>query len=281
MANSASGKVAGRWGRVPPFLILLLVALTTIYPLVFVAANSFRTKANYLKSPYGWPESPSLDNYVRLIENYDVIGAGRNSLLVILTALVLAVSFSTLAAYALVKLDTPFRRTFTAGFMSVMLVPAQVLIIPVYLLLSAFRLVDSLPGVVLVYTATNIPFGVFFMMTVMRSMPDQLIEAAKIDGASPGRIFVDIVLPVMRTSILTLAILTFLAMWNELIFGLILLPSEANNLLTPKMASIGGRFVTNQPVLMSGLILTSLPPILVLTFLSKYLVNGISAGMSK
>jgi ABC-type glycerol-3-phosphate transport system permease component len=70
-------------------------------------------------------------------------------------------------------------------------------------------------------------------------------------------------------------------MWNELIFGLIVLPSEANNLLTPKMASIGGRFVSNQPILMSGLMLTSLPPIIVLTFLSKYLVSGIAAGLGK
>jgi len=163
----------------------------------------------------------------------------------------------------------------------VMLVPSQVLIIPVYLLLSALRLVDTLPGVILVYAATNIPFGVFFMTAVMRSVPNEIIEAAKIDGAGPMRTLVSVVVPVLRTSILTLAILAFLAMWNELIFGLILLPSEANNLLTPKMASIGGRFVTNQPLLMAGLLLTSLPPILVLTFLSKYLVSGIAAGMGK
>lgn len=267
--------------RLPPFLILLLVAVTTLYPLSFVFTNAFRAKAEYLKAPYGWPASWSLNNFVLLIENYDVIRAATNSVLVIGCALAISLTASTLAAYAIVKLDLPGRRLFTGTFVSVMLVPSQVLIIPVYLLLSALRLVDTLPGVILVYAATNIPFGVFFMTAVMRSVPNEIIEAARMDGAGPLRTLVSVVVPVLRTSILTLAILAFLAMWNELIFGLILLPSEANNLLTPKMASIGGRFVTNQPLLMAGLLLTSLPPILVLTFLSKYLVSGIAAGMGK
>jgi ABC-type glycerol-3-phosphate transport system permease component len=268
-------------GKLPAFVILLLVAATTLYPLSFVLTNAFRTKTEYLKGPYGWPAEWSLNNFVLLIENYDLFRAFGNSAMVIGTALVIVLAASTLAAYAIVKLDLPFKQVFSGTFLSVMLVPSQVLIIPVYLLLSLLRVVDTLPGVILVYAATNMPFAVFFMSTVMRSVPNELLEAARIDGAGPLRTLVSVVVPVLRTSILTLAVLAFLAMWNELIFGLILLPSEMNSLLTPRMASIGGRFVTNQPLLMAGLLLTSLPPILVLTFLSKYLVSGIAAGMGK
>lgn len=270
-----------RGSRLAPFVVLLLVAATTLYPLLFVLDNAFRSKTEYLRNPYGWPQSWSFANFGLLIDNYDVIRAFANSAVVVLVALALSLTCSTLAAYALVKLDPPGKRIFVGSFVSVMLVPSQVLIIPLYLLLTLFRLVDSLPGVILVYAATNIPFGVFFMMTVMRSVPDVLLEAARIDGAGPMRILWSVVVPVLRTSILTLAILAFLAMWNELIFGLILLPSESNNLLTPKMASIGGRFVTNQPLLMAGLLITSLPPIVLLASLSKYLVSGIAAGMGK
>ena len=277
MADAASRTA----GKLPPFLLLLLIAVTTLYPLSFVLTNAFRSKPEYLKAPYGWPTDWSFTNFVLLIENYDIIRAATNSVTVIGCALVISLAASTLAAYAIVKLDLPGKRIFTGAFVSVMLVPSQVLIIPVYLLLSSMRLVDTLPGVILVYAATNIPFGVFFMTAVMRSVPDEIIEAAKMDGAGPLRTLVSVVVPVLRTSILTLAVLAFLAMWNELIFGLILLPSEANNLLTPKMASIGGRFVTNQPLLMAGLLLTSLPPILILTFLSRYLVSGVAAGVGK
>ncbi|MEQ1899248.1 MAG: carbohydrate ABC transporter permease [Devosia sp.] len=274
-------KASPRWQRLPPFLVLAAVAATTIYPLAFVAMTSFRPKPDYLRNPYGIPSSLSFDNYVKLIVNYDVLRAGTNSLIVISVALIVTLIFATLAAYAIVKLNLPFKSVFAGGFVSVMLVPGQVLIIPVYLLLSMLRLVDSLPGLMAVYIATNIPFDVFFMITVLRGVPDALIEAAKIDGASPLRILVSIVVPVARTGIVTLGILTFLAMWNELIFGLILLPTEAHNVLTSKMASIGGRFVSNQPILMSGLMITSLPPVLVLTFLSRYLIEGITSGMGK
>src|SRR3569623_1858381 len=270
-----------RQNRIAPFVVLLLVAATTLYPLLFVLGNAFRSKNEYLLNPYGWPQSWSFNNLGLLIDNYNVLRAFGNSLTVVLVALAISLSCSTLAAYALVKFDPPGKKFFVGSFVSVMLVPSQVLIIPMYLLLTLIRLVDTLPGVIFVYAATNIPFGVFFMMTVMRNVPDALMEAAKIDGAGPLRTLWSVVVPVLRTSILTLAILAFLAMWNELIFGLILLPSEANNLLTPKMASIGGRFVTNQPLLMAGLLITSLPPILVLASLSKYLVSGIAAGMGK
>ncbi len=267
--------------KIPAFVILLAVAVTTIWPILFVTFTALRPKTDYLKNPYGLPNQWTINNFIALIENYEVGRAATNSAIVIGVALVVTLALATLAAYAIVKLDVPGKKFFIGSFLSVMLVPGQVLIIPIYLLLSTVRLVDNLAGVMLVYTASNLPFATFFMITVMRSMPDSLIEAARLDGAGPLRILLSVVVPVMRTSILTLAVLTFLGMWNELIYGLILLPSEALNMLTPKIASIGNRFNSNPPVMMAGLVITSLPPVLILALLSKYLVDGISAGMGK
>ena len=267
--------------KIPAFVILLAVAVTTIWPILFVTFTALRPKTDYLKNPYGLPNQWTINNFIALIENYEVGRAATNSAIVIGVALIVTLALATLAAYAIVKLDVPGKKFFIGSFLSVMLVPGQVLIIPIYLLLSTVRLVDNLAGVMLVYTASNLPFATFFMITVMRSMPDSLIEAARLDGAGPLRILLSVVVPVMRTSILTLAVLTFLGMWNELIYGLILLPSEALNMLTPKIASIGNRFNSNPPVMMAGLVITSLPPVLILALLSKYLVDGISAGMGK
>jgi ABC-type glycerol-3-phosphate transport system permease component len=267
--------------KLPVFVILLLVAFTTIWPMLFVFMTSVRPKVDYLKNPYGLPSDWTFNNFVVLVENYEVLRAAGNSLFVISGALGVVLVFSTLAAYAIVKLDVPFKSFFMGSFVSVMLVPGQVLIIPIYLMLSSLRLVDNHFGVMLVYVASNLPFATFFMITTMRSVPDQLIESARLDGAGVFRILWSVVVPVMRTSILTLAVLTFLGMWNELIYALILLPSEQLNMLTPKIASIGNRFNSNPPVLMAGLVITSLPPVLILAFLSKYLVDGLSSGMGK
>ena len=267
--------------KLPVFVILLLVAFTTIWPMLFVFMTSVRPKVDYLKNPYGLPSDWTFNNFVVLVENYEVLRAAANSLFVISGALGVVLVFATLAAYAIVKLDVPFKSFFLGSFVSVMLVPGQVLIIPIYLMLSSLRLVDNHFGVMLVYVASNLPFATFFMITTMRAVPDQLIESARLDGAGVFRILWSVVVPVMRTSILTLAVLTFLGMWNELIYALILLPSEQLNMLTPKIASIGNRFNSNPPVLMAGLVITSLPPVLILAFLSKYLVDGLSSGMGK
>ena len=267
--------------KLPVFVILLLVAFTTIWPMLFVFMTSVRPKVDYLKNPYGLPSDWTFNNFVVLVENYEVLRAAANSLFVISGALGVVLVFATLAAYAIVKLDVPFKSFFMGSFVSVMLVPGQVLIIPIYLMLSSLRLVDNHFGVMLVYVASNLPFATFFMITTMRAVPDQLIESARLDGAGVFRILWSVVVPVMRTSILTLAVLTFLGMWNELIYALILLPSEQLNMLTPKIASIGNRFNSNPPVLMAGLVITSLPPVLILAFLSKYLVDGLSSGMGK
>ena len=267
--------------KLPVFVVLLLVAFTTLWPMFSVFMTSVRPKVDYLKNPYGLPSDWTFNNFVVLVENYEVLRAAGNSLFVISGALGVVLVFSTLAAYAIVKLDVPFKSFFMGSFVSVMLVPGQVLIIPIYLMLSSLRLVDNHFGVMLVYVASNLPFATFFMITTMRSVPDQLIESARLDGAGVFRILWSVVVPVMRTSILTLAVLTFLGMWNELIYALILLPSEQLNMLTPKIASIGNRFNSNPPVLMAGLVITSLPPVLILAFLSKYLVDGLSSGMGK
>ncbi len=267
--------------KLPVFVVLLLLAFTTVWPMLFVFMTSVRPKVDYTRNPYGWPAEWTFNNFVVLVENYDILRAAGNSLFVISGALGVVLVLATLAAYAITKLDVPFKSFFMGSFVSVMLVPGQVLIIPIYLLLSWMRLVDNHFGVMLVYIASNLPFATFFMITTMRSVPDQLIESARLDGAGVFRILWSVVVPVMRTSILTLGVLTFLGMWNELIYALILLPSEQLNMLTPKIASIGNRFNSNPPVLMAGLVITSLPPVLILAFLSKYLVDGLSSGMGK
>lgn len=270
-----------RANRAVVVAILCLVAATTIYPLVFMGLTAFRQRGDYLLNPYGWPAEFTLHNIVVLIENYDVVGAALNSTIVVAVAATISVSLATLAAFALTKLELPGRAWIGAGFLSVMLMPSQVLIIPVYLMLASAGLVDTLAGVIAVFVATTIPFGVFFMSVMLRGVPNELIEAAWMDGAGHLRTLVSVVAPAARSGILTLVVLTFLTMWNELLFGYILLPSESQQLLTPKMAYLGGRFVTNQPVLMAGLLITSLPPILVLAFMSRHLVNGITEGAIK
>nr|WP_240148304.1 carbohydrate ABC transporter permease [Diaminobutyricibacter tongyongensis] len=188
---------------------------------------------------------------------------------------------AALAGYALAKLPVPGARYINATFVSVMLIPSQVLIIPVYLLLSDLGLVNGFAGLILVYIATGLPFTVFFLTLSFKAIPDSVLEAAKLDGAGFFRTIIAVVLPIGRASVATVAVLQFLAMWNELLFAYILLSDNSKALITPTLANIGTRLVTDQPLISAGLLITSLPPIILLVFASRYVMQGMAAGISR
>lgn len=267
--------------RLPIFVLLLLLALTIAYPVVFLASAALRTNTDYLRNPFGIPNSLTLDNFTNLINNYGLGRAAMNSVLVVSIALLATLVLATMAAYAMAKLPVPGAKYINASFVSVMLIPSQVLIIPIYLLLSKIHLVGEFGGLILVYVATGLPFSVFFLTLSFKSIPDEVLEASRLDGAGFWRTLFRIVMPIGGAGVATLAVLQFLGMWNELLFAYILLPDNTKTLLTPALTQIGGKFQTDQPLVSAGLLITALPPILLLAFASKYVMRGLAVGVTR
>lgn len=270
-----------RGNRWPVFIILALVALTIVYPLFFIIVTSLRPNPDYLANPFGMPAQWTLDNYRELLDVYGVGRAFVNSVLVSSISVVLVITLATIAGYALAKLPVPGQKWISAAFVSVMLVPGPVLIIPIYLLLSRLGLVGGYGGLILVYVAGGLPFGVFFLSLSFKAIPDEVIESARIDGAGFFRTVRSIVLPMGASALATLAVLQFLAVWNELIFAFILIPDQSLRLLTPTLATIGTRYLNDQPLVSAGLLITSLVPLLMLALASKYIMRGLSGGIGK
>lgn len=271
---------AGR-GQVAIFVALVVVAATIVYPLYFVVITSFRPNADYLKNPFGLPGEWSFENYLSLIETYGIGQAFVNSLFVASVSVAVILLLASFAGYALAKLPVPGQKYITATFVSVMLLPGPVLIIPIYLVLARLELVGTFAGLILVYVATGLPFATFFLTLSFRGIPDEVIEAARIDGAGFFRIMWSIITPMGASGLATLAVLQFLGAWNELIFAVILLPEQSMRLLTPQLASIGDRFLTDQPLVSAGLFITASIPLILLTFASKYIMQGLQVGVSR
>jgi len=280
VSDSISSRLnpGARW---PVFIGMCLIAATIIYPLFFVVTTSLRTNVDYKKDPFGAPGALNFDNYFKLWNEYNVGRAFMNSVFVAGISVAFVLIFATLAGYALAKLPVFGSKLFNATFVSVMLIPGPVLIIPIYLVLAKLGLVGSYPGLILVYVATGLPFAIFFLTLTFRAIPDELIEAARVDGAGFFRTLWSIVTPMGSSGIATLAVLQFLGIWNELIFALILIPDAQMKLLTPTLASIGKRFVSDQPLTSAGLFITALVPLLMLTFASKYIMRGLQVGLSR
>jgi len=280
VSESISSRLNPR-ARWPVFIGMCVMAASIIYPLFFVVATSLRTNVDYKKDPFGVPSALNFDNYFKLWNEYQVGRAFSNSMFVALISVTLVLAFATLAGYALAKLPVFGSKLFNATFVSVMLIPGPVLIIPIYLVLARLGIVGNYTGLILVYVATGLPFAIFFLTLTFRAIPEELIEAARVDGAGFFRTLWSIVVPMGSSGIATLAVLQFLGIWNELIFSLILIPDAQMKLLTPTLASIGKRFVQDQPLTSAGLFITALVPLLMLTFASKYIMRGLQVGLSR
>jgi ABC-type glycerol-3-phosphate transport system permease component len=280
MSDSISSRLNPR-AKWPIFIGMCLVAATIIYPLFFVVTTSLRSNVDYKRDPFGLPTEWTIDNYLKLWNEYGVGRAFTNSLFVSLSSVTLILVFAILAGYALAKLPVFASKYFTATFVSVMLLPGPVLIIPIYLVLARLGIVGDYAGLILVYVATGLPFAIFFLTLTFKAIPDELLEAAKIDGAGFYRTLWSIVRPMGASGIATLAVLQFLGTWNELIFALILIPNAKMRLLTPTLSTIGKRFLTDQPLTSAGLFITAMVPLLLLAFASKYIMRGLQVGLSR
>jgi raffinose/stachyose/melibiose transport system permease protein len=263
------------------FAILVLIALSTVYPIFFMANNALKRRVEYYVNPYGLPQAVYFGNFQVMVENYGILTSFGNSVFVVLSAVSLTVFLAALAAFPIAKLKFRGSTLFFQFFISLLLIPGQVLLIPVYLMFARLGLVGNHLSVILMYTVINLPFAIFLLSSSFRGIPSELIEAAKIDGASLWKVFLRIIVPMGRPGLMTLAVLTFLNMWNELILALMLLPDDAKRMITPAVTTVMGRFVTNQPLLMTGLLITALPTIVILIVFSQYLVKGISLGVGK
>ncbi len=192
--------------------------------------------------------------------------------------MILVLTLATIAGYALAKLPVPGQKWISATFVSVMLMPgpgAHHPDLPAAVPARAGgRLLGPDPGL----RRDGLPFAVFFLSLSFRAIPDEVIESARIDGAGFLRTVWSIVLPMGASGLATLAVLQFLAVWNELIFAFILIPDQSMRLLTPTLATIGTRYLNDQPLVSAGLLITALVPLLLLAFASKYIMQGLSAA---
>lgn len=269
------GRSAAVW------ICLAAIAVSALYPLFFLAATALRTKEDYASDPGGLPGALTTHN---VTEAFDAVHFGTyalNSLFVVVPAVLIITVFAALAAYALVHFEFPLRKGALVVVVALMAVPPTVILIPVFKVVLDIGLLNHRLGLILVYAALNLPFSIYLLASFMKSVPSELLNAAKIDGAGALRTLWSVVLPLVRPGLLTLVTLNFLFLWNEFLFSLVLLQSEDNRTLMVGIAQLQGRFAKNYGITSAGLLLSMIPPLLIFTFFQRDLARGLTAGAVK
>jgi multiple sugar transport system permease protein/raffinose/stachyose/melibiose transport system permease protein len=217
-------------------------------------------------------------------ELFRTLPVGRellNSTIITLAAIALIVVVSTTAGYALGTLRYRFSNVVFLVIAAAMMVPMQSMIIPEYVNIARVGLVNHYLGAILVYAALGAPFATFLMTTYFRRLPEDVIEASLIDGLGYGSIFVSVMLPLALPAVFTVVVLQFIQIWDDLLVGLLFLQTPTQRPITVGLATIPSQHLLNVPVLMAGSLISALPAILVYLFFPRYLVRGLTMGMSK
>jgi len=261
--------------------VLLMNAFIMIYPLFVMAISSFKTNAEIFTSPFALPQSFSLANAEKVWTDTNFVRYLANSIGVTAASIILIVVFSTMAAYAIARYEFRGSTLILMFFLSGMTVPLKLAIIPLFIELDRLHLLNTYAGLVLVYVAMGIPSAVFIMTGFLRSLPRELEEAPRVDGASEWRVMMQIMLPLARPAMVIVAIQNAVPIWNDFFFPLILITSDDLKTLPQGLTVFMGEFTTNWGVLFTGLSLAALPITLVYIALSRHFIAGITQGAVK
>ena len=266
--------------RIAINLLLVLCALLTAFPLVWMLSVSFMVpgEASHFPPPL-IPRAPTLANYEQLFAH---AGIGRyflNSLGLAIAATMLSLAFNVGAGYAFAKLRFRGRERIFRLLLGALVIPGQVAMLPLFLILKQMGLVNTYIGV-LVPAAASI-FGIFLVRQYALTIPDALLEAARLDGASELRIFRSIVLPLLGPILVTLAIFSFLGSWNDFMWPLIVLTDKDLYTLPVALASLSREHVQDNEMMMAGSVLTIVPVLLLFLVLQRYYIQGLLVGSVK
>ncbi|MGH2393374.1 MAG: carbohydrate ABC transporter permease [Candidatus Limnocylindria bacterium] len=264
---------AGAWWI---YLLLILGLLLLVGPFIWMILGSFKTTGELRQVPPTWlPENPTLDNYRQLFERQNFVRFFLNSTIVAFFVTAGNVVFCSMLGYALAKLSFPGKRILFAVVLITLMVPGVVTFMPLFVLVANLELVDTHAGMILPFLAGA--FGVFLMRQFIGGIPDELLDAARVDGAGEHYIFWRIVMPLCGPALATLTILTFLGSWNSFLWPLVVATSEEMFTLPVAVAFLAtGQTETNVALLMAGSVIVILPVLVVFILLQRHFTQGIA-----
>ncbi len=262
-------------------VMLIFFSLLAIYPVYYMVITAFKTRNNWLHDQFGLPSPITFQNISDALSKGNIPLWFGNSVMVTVASLVASTIVSALAAYAIARFRFAGRTFYFNTMIALMVIPPAVLILPLFVLMVDISLVNTLTSVIIIYSGLLIPFSIYLLVSFFRSLPSELFDAAAIDGCSNLSIFWQITLPLSTPALVTLVVVNALFVWNELLIALVFLQSEDVRTLMSGLTLFKGHFTINEPLIMAGTLLATVPMILLYLFGQRLFVEGLVAGAVK
>lgn len=273
-------KRKNKWSSVGLYIFLGIILVFMIVPFIWLIISSFRPNADLFTEPFSIPKTLSVDNFRAVLESQPMLLYFRNTVMIALIATFLSISSATLAAYGMMGYFFS-RKILTVVFFMCLFIPTNAFLVPYYVMINKIGLYDSVMGIALVYAGVNFPMSFMVIKGYMDTIPYELLESAKIDGATTGQIFKRIILPMSKPGIVTACVFLVINSWNELLFANLLNQSDSSRTIQVAIRSFLTTFEANYAYAFAAMVLSILPTIVVYAFLTDRIIDGMTAGAVK
>jgi raffinose/stachyose/melibiose transport system permease protein len=261
-------------------IVMLSIACTVAVPFYYIIVNTFKTQQQTSVSPLGFPTSFNFTNYKNVWDNIPVLQSFWNTLRVTAVSVVLMLLFGSMAAYSVVMRKTRSSKRIHIILLLALAVPFQVTLIPIYQAFVKFHLIDSLNGLIVIYTGGAV-FSYFLIQGYMLTIPYEIIEAARIDGCGTVRMYWRIVVPLIRPVLVTVSIFQTIWVWNDFLAPGVFIISPSNYTLVLQAYQAVGQYTTNWPAFMTLTVLSLIPITIFFAVMQRHIVGGFTAGAVK
>ncbi|NYE95998.1 N-acetylglucosamine transport system permease protein [Psychromicrobium silvestre] len=264
--------------------VLVIWSIIVILPLLWTVMSSFKTSSEIFASPFALPQVWHFDNYLRAWTDSGIGASFLNSVIVVGCSLVLVMLLGAMCAYVLARFKFPGSRAIYLAMLAGLTFPIFLAIVPLFGILKSMGLLGTLPGLILVFVAFALPFTVFFLFAFFKALPFEIAEAAAIDGAGEWRTFFQVMLPMARPGLASVAILNFVGLWNQYLLAVALNASNPNNrLLSQALGAFAGQagYAVDFGALFAAVVITVVPVLVIYVIFQRQLQGSVSQGTMK
>jgi multiple sugar transport system permease protein len=261
--------------RIIIYIAVIILAVTFIFPFAWMISASFKTAPTVFDYPIKWiPEQPKWENYVEIFQKVNMLTYFKNTIIVSITVTFLQIALASMAAYAFAKIKFPGRDILFIVILATLMIPYQVIMIPLFIIVKNMGLIDTLTGLIL--TCSFNAFSIFFMKQFFMTIPNELVEAARIDGMSEAGIYFKLIMPLSKPAIASLGILVFIIHWNDFLGPLIILSSDNNLTIQLGIRKFITQYSSDFELIMATSVCAIIPVFFIFIFFQKYFVKGIA-----
>jgi ABC-type glycerol-3-phosphate transport system permease component len=261
--------------------ILLVATFLALVPTIFMIMTSLKSEEEYTFNKVGLPHPAVFDHFENVLFDSPFFAWMANSIILALGAVALSTVVSCLGAYAIARMPFKGSGLLFSVSTALMAVPPVVMIVPLFVLYTQLDLISTYQGAIIIYAGLVTPFSVYLLTTFFRTLPRELFESARMDGAGDLRILLRIVLPLSLPALLTLVVVNALYVWNDLIIAIIFLQDDSKRTLMAGISVFQGRYDNQIPLTMAGMVIASAPMVILYVAFQKYFIQGLMAGAFK